>query len=76
MAYFTEKRFVFDKNDRIAIVFTEMLDNIYIYIYISWDVRSNANALFGTSLLLGGTRDAYHSRHRQEAHHCPVELCR
>ena len=41
--------------------FAEMLDNIYIYIYISGDVRSNVNALLGTSLLLGGTRNAYHS---------------
>lgn len=59
MAHFTENHVVFDENDKIEIVFTEMLDNIYIY--ISWDVRSNANALLGTSLLLGGTRNAYHS---------------
>lgn len=57
MAHFTENHVVFDENDKIEIVFTEMLDNIYI----SWDVRSNANALLGTSLLLGGTRNAYHS---------------
>ena len=59
MAHFTENHVVFDENDKIEIVFTEMLDNIYIY--ISWDVRSNANALLRTSLLLGGTRNAYHS---------------
>ena len=33
MAHFTENHVVFDENDKIEIVFTEMLDNIYIYIY-------------------------------------------
>lgn len=31
MAHFTENHVVFDENDKIEIVFTEMLDNIYIY---------------------------------------------